>query len=538
MCCKKIEYQKAFLVAALVLFSISPNARAGLFEESVSGETSTSTEVTEEQGEEAYSSGETSDEESSDEESSDEESAEPTVVERIIEKSGLSFDLNGHIRGDLFVGKMPDYGRGEIKSGYGELALKFLASKGKYGNAFADLRFQAGYMADEHYLGQPSDHPNQGADIGEFHTRLKLREAYVNAYIGPLDIRFGKQIIVWGRADGINPTNNLTPIDLRGRSPEEDDRRIGNLALRANLNFSPVRIEGVWVPMYSPSYIPVIAVPGPVRFADPDYPSRDIAKGTVAGKFHLLFPAFEASFSYLYGYGLQPGLSYDSDDFSEAGNFVYVKRTAFEQHVAGFDFSTSIAGKVGLRGEVAFRYPVDYEDLIYAPNPDLNYVLGLDKEFGPVMIIAQYVGRYVFGKMEAPYSYIIDFVGTDINLDNLAEQSPTMLNGLPDHQVVEVANKELYNINQLIHGQKESIQHGVSARIEWKTLHDTLSLSLFGMVNISTLEWVLYPKLLYNITDAMTLAVGGEIYMGPEDTLFNYIEEVLSAGYTELKISF
>ena len=527
-----------FIIGGL---SVTSSAHAGLFDDSVSGETSASADVTAETGAETGGDGEGT-VEGGDDAAASTEGPAPTVVERIVEKSGLAFDLNGHIRGDLFVGKMPDYSRAETKSGYGELALKFLVSKGSYGNAFADLRFQAGYLADEHYLGQPSDRPSQGTDIGEFHTRLKLREAYVNAYVGPLDIRFGKQIIVWGRADGINPTNQLTPIDLRIRSPEEDDRRLGNWALRANLNFNPVRIEGVWVPMYSPSYFPVIDVPDPVRFLEPDYPSFDLAKGTVAARLHLLFPAFEASFSYIHGYAPQPGLDFVGTNFSSLSSdsddpIVYIRRAAYEQHLAGFDFSTSIAGQLGVRGEIAFRYPVDYKNLVYAPRPDLYYVFGLDREFGPVSIIAQYIGRYVLDDLQDPENPL-DFMNPPVNLDNLADQTATALRGLPSETVRGVAMYELAPINRLINGQQEKVQHGVSARFEWKTLHDTLSLVCFGMVNISTLELVLYPKLVYSITDAMTLSVGAEIYWGDDDTLFNYIEEVLSAGYTELKISF
>ena len=62
-----------------------------------------------------------------------------------------------------------------------------------------------------------------------------MREAYVNAYLGPFDLRLGKQIIVWGRADALNPTNNLTPVDFRIRSPLEDDIRLGNVGARAFL---------------------------------------------------------------------------------------------------------------------------------------------------------------------------------------------------------------------------------------------------------------------------------------------------------------
>ena len=80
------------------------------------------------------------------------------------------------------------------------------------------------------------------------------------AYLGPVDLRLGQQIIVWGRADALNPTNNLTPVDFRIRSPIEDDIRLGNVGARAFLRLSPVRLEGVWMPVYLPTELPTVGL--------------------------------------------------------------------------------------------------------------------------------------------------------------------------------------------------------------------------------------------------------------------------------------
>ncbi len=74
--------------------------------------------------------------------------------------------------------------------------------------------------------------------------------------------------------------------------------------------------------------------------------------------------------------------------------------------------------------------------------------------------------------------------------------------------------------------------------LEWLTLHQTLSLSALGLVNFSTKEWLLFPKLGYQLSDTLSTTVGAEIYAGPHDTLFGVIDSNLSAGYAELKMSF
>ncbi|MGC2048134.1 MAG: hypothetical protein WA635_05945, partial [Gallionella sp.] len=60
----------------------------------------------------------------------------------------------------------------------------------------------------------------------------KLLEAYLNFSSENTDYRIGKQIIVWGRADRLNPTDNLTPRDFTLLTPEDDDQRAGTLAAK------------------------------------------------------------------------------------------------------------------------------------------------------------------------------------------------------------------------------------------------------------------------------------------------------------------
>ncbi len=552
----------AQLLISLIL-THSSSAFAGLFDEAVSGQlplsgsenepsNSETTQISEKAANENEADETTSpiseNDKNQTEKEESPESSSRVIVERIIERSGLAFDLNGHLKGSLFVGKMPDYSRVEIKSGYGEMGLKLKVSKSPFGDAFGEVRFQGGYLNDKTYLGQRTEGAVSEEDMGKFQTRIKLREAYVNAYIGKhLDFRFGYQIIVWGRADGINPTNNLTPIDMRVRSSEEDDRRLGNLALRANLKFSPICIEAVWVPLFAPSYMPKINLADSIVFENPKYPTTDISKGTYAAKLHLLLSKVEMSFSYLYGYSPLPSLSFTShnllDDPREGSAQIKVARTAFQHHVAGFDFSTVIAGKVGLRGEMAFKYPVDFKEQeppytdeikkqVAVPNPELYYVLGFDKEIKSVHLIAQYVGKSILKWKDLADSPI------DVNLNNLDETLSNSVGYANEAGIAFMIHRELTLKNRIIQGQPEQFQHGVFMRLEWKTLHETLSLSATGMFNASTLEWMLYPKLAYSITDAMWLTVGGEIYQGPSDTLFGYVEEILSAGYTELKVAF
>jgi hypothetical protein len=410
--------------------------------------------------------------------------------------SGLGLQLNGYFRGDVYLGKRIDKDATEVKSGYGEGSLSLNAKKRDWGSGYGEIRFSSGYLDG-----------STGCDF-------TVREAYVNTYLGPLDIRLGHQIIMWGRADGINPTNNLTPRDMGIFSPVEDDNRLANLALRTHLNFDPFRLEAVWVPFFAPSYFPTLNLPDNIVMSQqPDYPDTHVKNGTGATRAHLLLPSFEMSISYLYGQAVFPGAALE-DMVMNAGAppELTLAFSSYPHHVVGADFST-VAGPIGIRGESAFKYPKDYEEFVHVPMPELQYVLGVDHEFfSELNVILQYVGKYVFDWEE---------------LESIA--------GPPSREMVmqQIAQK-----NRMISGQLEEIQHSGTVRFEWKMLQETLNLSLLSMYNFSTEELFLLPKVAYDIIDDLEVSVGGQLYLGPDDTLFGTIEESQSAYYAELRASF
>ena len=440
-------------------------------------------------------------------------SGAPTPLEDGSEEQAAApapYELNGYVRGDVFVGKAGGSPRGELKAGYGELALALKIPGGHYGDAYAETRLRHGQQGEQRDLS------------------LDLREAYVNAYLGPFDLRLGQQIIVWGRANGYNPTNNLSAVNLRVRSPVEDDRRVGNVGARAFLNFAPVRLEGVWMPLYSPTEIPPLPFPAYVTLSEPDYPEPELSNGLMAGRLHLELPAFELSGSYVYGYAPLPGLALSGFGDPEDPPQIRISRAAYQHHVVGFDFSTAIGEVLAVRGEAAYRFPPDYETQVYAPRPDLQYVLGIDRSFGPVSIIVQYVGRYVFDwqRDQAPED-------PETDLEDLVE-FPEFV----QEAITPLVYQELASRNQLLFSQLAEVQHLASLRVEWLTLHETLSVSALAAVNVTTKEWLAYPKIRYQLSDGMSTTVGAEIYLGPEDTMFGLIDEELSAGYGELRFSF
>jgi hypothetical protein len=418
------------------------------------------------------------------------------------------------VRSDVFVGKVPGLDQGLVKAAYGELALKLDARAEKHGDAYGELRLRYGQDGPQRRL------------------LVDLREAYVNLYAGPLDLRLGQQIIVWGRADAFNPTNSFMPLDFRGRSPIEDDRRVGNVGARAFVQTGPfVRIEGVWLPLYVPTEYPPFELEPFITLGEPDYPAPELENGTLGARVHLELPAFEGSVSYVHGHAPLPGLGLVDYTVGEDPPEVRIARTAYTQHVIGIDGSTAVGELFAVRAEAAYRHPIDSAEHVHAARPDVHYVLGADRAFGPVSVIAQYMGRVV-----------LDFQREDGPEDPIEPEALVrFMEPLPRSLELTITSSieaELAQRNQVLFSQTARVQHLMSLRIEWLTLHEALSLSTLGMLNFTTREWLVFPKAGYKISDAMTVYAGAEVYVGPSGTLLDLIDHELTAGYAELRYSF
>ena len=272
-----------------------------------------------------------------------------------------TYELTGFLRGVYYGGLNSGDEEAETKSGYAEAAMKLGIRHGRFGDAFSDIRFR------------------KGVEFTEELEDWDFREAYVKTYIGRFDVIFGQQVVTWGRADGFNPTDNISPKNMLVRSPNEDDRRGSNFLFRTFFNLQPVRLEAIWVPYYQASVLPIDVIPLPtnVSIGEPQYPEETVENSGFALKANLELAKFDGSLSYFNGYNPFPGIDLGTQTPS---NFTMMPH-AYRMHVSGADFSTMLLGKVGLRGEFAYRRPYDdWKESVYIPNPDLQYTVGFDRE--------------------------------------------------------------------------------------------------------------------------------------------------------------
>jgi hypothetical protein len=416
------------------------------------------------------------------------------------DKQSKALSIGGYVKGALFGGR--DSANNAVVSGsYAQAALKFDAEKDGIGRAFAEVRLNAGNIR------------------GSTFAAVDVREAWGDVTPGPFDIRLGRQIVCWGRADAINPTNNITPMDETVLSSEYDDTRIGNELLQVKANLGHSSIQGIWIPWYRPDAIPLIGakIPVGISIADPVYPDIRFSNGGYALRLEYNGSSLDGSVSYFNGYAPLPGFDYA---LSQTG--LSIIPHAYRMHAAGADFSTAI-GSFGLRGEAAVKYPYDdYNKEVYVPNPYAQYVLGLDKSIGNWSILLQYSGLYVIN-----YKKIADPVLTD-PLDTMAQAL----------YASELASAEIQRLNRLFTGTADEVSHSLTGNIQWNTLHETLHLKIAGMYDFTTKDYAINPSASYDIADAISIEVGGRYLNGPDGKLNNMVSNLMSFVYTELKWSF
>lgn len=414
---------KVILTALTAMFSMTIYSAESLFDSALSGET-----------------GLFEDSLSSDESSSN------SVLQ--------NYRLNGLLKTGVYMNKDLD----ETNDSYFITSLKLTTDIAKQGKAYADLRFEDKKSEDEVYL----------------------REGYIDIYQNKLDLRIGKQIIVWGRADAMNPTDNINPKNRTIYSSDIDESRTANFMLKANYDLYPFNLEVVVVPDYQTSELPI-----PLAFTDYEN------KTAVALKLSYEYPKIDGSFSYYHGYSTDPGVTFINGS-------VYLK--PYEYDVFGWDFATNL-GRYGFRNEFAYKQTKTYKENDYIPNPEFSYIAGIDKE--------------LFKNFSLNFQYYMKYVSDFTENKTFVEEKTA-----------------------LVSQQTKKMQNSFIYRLTYKLLYETLELENLASYNLDTKEFYTKLESEYNIADSFVFTLGLDYYDGNDDTLIGLIKDIKTSVYTEVKIEF
>jgi len=311
-------------------------------------------------------------------------------------------------------------------------------------------------------------------------NKFNLPELFVDLYFDNFDLRMGKQVVAWGKADSVNPTDNINPQDLSNFF--EQDEEIGVPAVKLGYYIGDFTIEGVFVPTFTPTRLPPLDsrlsvidlsnVPLPIN--DPDLPSDSIANSQYGIRVLTTHEGWDFSASFYDGINDYPNVRLEPD-FSITPVYNKIR-------VIGADFATTF-DRWGVHGEAAqFLSDGDAEDSY------IQYVLGIDYNHSDIIfdhdvfIIVEYIGDHTTKKGE--------------------DQLP-----VSGAMVNRVFSNSLF------------------AHIEYE-FSDYFRLDCEGMVNLDNGEdYFVKPEFSYDVNDNLTIAVGFDLLWGPSDTFFGGFDE-------------
>ena len=211
---------------------------------------------------------------------------------------------------------------------------------------------------------------------------LEVREAYVQLYgflSKKLDIKIGRQRIVWGTADMLNPTDNLNPYDLEDILDFGRHRGSDAISFDYYLN-SEFSLQGVFIPFFQPANMPVgifanaltpsMELPQGMTlmgFSDQiNMPSYTFSESATAGmKFKGFAAGLDFSLSYLWGRDGMPVSTYNTFTPVNAtgGITIHSDLSFYRTHIFGLDMAGSIGG-AGIWAEAAAFLPENEVNMI------------------------------------------------------------------------------------------------------------------------------------------------------------------------------
>lgn len=322
-------------------------------------------------------------------------------------------------------------------------------------------------------------------------------EGYISIHLPRADIVIGKQIVAWGRADSINPTDNLTPRDYTKLLPFEDDQRYGTPAIRLDTFLSGDLTMTIFTtPLFQPSHIPL---PESLQEAPEDRPQRHLNNSEVGVRINRTGHNIDWSISYYHGYSLLPSLQFDSTTSA------VLRYDTID--VVGADIAKNFH-RFGLRAEAAFVNTKDKDGKTHdIKNPFFFAVVGVDRTFDDDLN----VNLQIFGQ------WVRNF------------ESPE---GVTDARMRDIAIQ-----NAIISNQLDRRIYGITSRVANNWWHRTLTTELLIVSNLKRHDSFVRPLIRYAFNDQITGAIGADIYRGDMGTFFGTLHRN-STAFVELRYNF
>jgi hypothetical protein len=330
-------------------------------------------------------------------------------------------------------------------------------------------------------------------------AEAELREALLTRAGENFRLSVGRSVIVWGRADKINPTDNIGSRDYTLLFAEDDDQRLGVFTARADIDLRDLTLTALWIPEFRPTVVPIPVMPQGISFG----PSK---VGTTIDQFALRLDRSGGTVDWSLSWFDGPNRISNIGIASVTSDAAILERVYDRIGVLGVDFALA-RNQWGFRGEAAYTYvrergsstPYDLRSSFFA-------VAGVERSFD----------------------------GITINMQGLLHQTadaPQDSPALSDFAVT-VANQ-----GALLQNQLRQTQAGLSARLSYRGLNDTIETELEAVSYLTDGGGVLRPKVTYLVSDRIKFILGADVFFGPSRSYYGQLK-ANSLLFTEVLYGF
>ncbi len=332
---------------------------------------------------------------------------------------------------------------------------------------------------------------------------LGLREAYMDMYFEKMDLRIGKQQIIWGKADGVFITDIISPKDMSEfLLPDFSEIRLGITSLKADYYLGDNTFEFVWVPNFTPTIMPDENSIWRPKMSFPvnpnwDFSKKDVEKNLenseVFAKFSAMSSAIDFEFMGAYMWDDDPAMDIKPtiDPTTHQISSLIVTPQHHRLSVTGGSFSTTV-GDFVIRGEGAYYFGKYFSTDNLTVNDGLlekdylHYLLGIDTSLWNIKLSSQFVQQAILD-----YDYSIK-------------------NDEFDNTVTFLASKTF--------------------------LRETLRTELFAYIGLNDEDALIRPKVIYDFSDGFDIIFGVNIFTGNKGKFGQYDDNDMI--FSKIKYSF
>ena len=348
-----------------------------------------------------------------------------------------------------------------------------------------------------------------------------LRELYVDFLSDRLDVRLGRQQVVWGTADGVKILDAVNPTDMREFTLDNyADSRIPLWMLK--LEYAPTvngSFQFLFIPDFQANYIPPAGAPftfrasqlGQAKVAEwlmaggsflqredvkPD-PWKDLSDTTIGFRWLDVLGGFEYTLNFLYSYYLS-GANYSWFEPAPGPPIPTITlnlQKRYERiYLYGCSFTKALTkgplSGLTIRGEFAYirDVPTYYDkagQVAVTKMNNFNYVLGFDKYLVTNWFTSLQFIQFITSK-PSYQGYSLLF-------------GPTL-------------------------GPMDQVTTMLSLKVSTDFMHERLKpevLVIYGFDN----DWKISPKVQFEILDSLMAVAGLHIFEGKSENLYGQFDE-------------